>query len=365
MTAGLTVYNNDNKIQIDGAYKNLNLSKKIAITQVGDMSGTFEDGEILAAVGGTTSQNIDAYCVNTTTGWRCTVKSYTAGMYVYVFTTKVTASTHGAGLQVFDDQGVIVFDSNTKHPLVIGFGNGEIAPPSRASKPALAVCQNRRTTYNQNYVEQNYESRYESRQVQHASVWGWVDEEYDTFEYVDAVYEWVAGHYESQYVAGHYENQYVPGSYQYNWQTGQYEYTSGGYQQVWVPGGYTQVWVEGEYRLVTPAHTEFVTKTRRVYKEIQPAYTETIWEFNIYLCEYETIYYKFYEENFRLSGGSIVTATVSEGDYARSERNLVRTTKMPSSGSVGMDTEYWGSRYKYTSTVVDTRSWILFDVNGL
>ena len=365
MTAGLTVYNSTNKIQIDGAYRNLNLSKKIAVTQAGDMSGTFEDGEILAAVGGTTSQNIDAYCVNTTTGWRCTVKSYTAGMYVYVFTIKVTASTHGAGLHVFDDQGVIVFDSNTKHPLVIGFGAGDITPPARASRPAVAVCQHRRTSYNQNFVETGFDTRYESRQVQHDAVWGWVDEQYDTFEYVDAVYRTVAGHYESQYVAGHYENQYVPGTYQYNPITGQYEWTSGGYQNVWVPGGYQQVWVEAHQELVTPAHTEFVTKTRRVYKEIQAAYTETVWEFNNYYVEYETIYYKYYDENFRLSSGNIVTATVSEGVSGHSERRLVRSTKMPSPGQVGGETEYWGSRYKYTSIVVDTRSWILLDVSDL
>ena len=57
MAAGLTVYNNDNKIQIDGAFKNLQLSRKIVLNGTGDTSGTFADGEVLAAVGGTTSQN--------------------------------------------------------------------------------------------------------------------------------------------------------------------------------------------------------------------------------------------------------------------------------------------------------------------
>lgn len=365
MAAGLTVYNNDNKIQIDGAFKNLQLSRKIVLNGTGDTSGTFADGEVLAAVGGTTSQNIDAYCTNTPTGWKCSVKTFVSGMAVYVFTTKATASNHGVGLEVYDDNGVIVYNSNEKHPVVMGFGNFDSTAVGRATKPAIAACQHRRNTYNQNYIERGFDTRYESRQVQHDAVWGWVDEQYDTIEYVDAVYRTVAGHYENQWVAGHYESQYVPGTYQYNPLTGQYEWTSGGYQNVWVPGGYQQVWVEAHQELVTPAHTEFVTKTRRVYKEIQAAYTETIWEFNNYYVEYETIYYKYYDENFRLSSGNIVTATVSEGVSGHSQRRLVQSTKMPSTGQVGGETEYWGSRYKYTSIVVDTRSWILFDVNGL
>lgn len=367
MAAGLTVYNNDNKIQIDGAFKNLQLSRKIVLSGTGDTSGTFADGEVLAAVGGTTSQNIDAYCTNTPTGWKCSVKTFVSGMAVYVFTTKATASNHGVGLEVYDDNGVIVYNSNEKHPVVMGFGNFDSTAVGRATKPAIAVCQHRRNTYNQNYVETGFEQQNETRSVWHDAVYGYVDEEYQTFEPVDAVYEWVAGHYENQWVAGHYENQYVPGTYQYNPLTGQYEWTSGGYQNVWVPGGYQQVWVEGQYRLVTPAHTEFVTKTRRVYKLITPGGYEYITELVTYYCEYETLYYKFNDTNFRLSSGNIVSATVAEGTSGHATKKLVSKTTVPSSGGVqtGQNEAYWGSSYKYTQIVVDTRSWILFDVNGL
>ena len=362
MAAGLTVYNNDNKIQIDGAFKNLQLSRKITLSGTGDTSGTFADGEILAAVGGTTSQNIDAYCVNTPTGWRCSVKTFRSGMAVYVFTVKASASEHGVGLEVYDDNGVIVYNSNEKHPIVVGFGNNDSTAAGSATKPAIAVCQHRRTKYNQKYSEITYEQEHETTRIYHDAVYGYVEEEYETMEFVDAVYEWVAGHYEYQYVAGHYETQYVPGSYQYNWQTGQYEYISGSYQQVWVPGGNQSVWVEGDYVLVTPAHTEFVTKTRTVYKEITPGYWETTSEWVWYLCEYETIYYKYIDTNFRLSSGNITSATAEEGTINTGQRNLVR--KNTTHGN-GQNEAYWGSAYKYTSIVVDTRSWILFDVNGL
>ena len=60
MAAGITVYNDNNKIQIDGAYKNLYLSRKITLSGTGTTSGKFADGELLAAVGGTTNQTIDA-----------------------------------------------------------------------------------------------------------------------------------------------------------------------------------------------------------------------------------------------------------------------------------------------------------------
>ena len=364
MAAGLIVYNNDYKIQIDSAFVNLHLSRKITLSGTGVTSGTFAQGEFLAAVGGVASQNVDAICVNSPSGWTCTVRSFTAGMCVYVFSTKPTASAHGVGLQVFDDNGNIVYDSNDKHPVVAGFGNADGAPFKTATKPAMAVCQNRRTVYNQVQYEHIFESEYESRQVYHDAVYGWVDEEYETFEYVDAVYEWVAGHYETQYVAGHYETQYVAPTYQYNWQTGQYELTGGGYQQVWVPGGYEQVWVPAEYVLVTPAHTEFVTKTRSVYKEITPGYWETIWEWVYYWSTYETEYYFYNETNFLLQNGSVVSNTISEGTTGHSERRLY-SKESAIYGQQAQNEVYWGSYYYPTSVVVDTRSWLLLDVNGL
>ena len=172
MTAGLIIYNDNNKIQIDGNYKNLYLSRKIALTAKGVKSGKFADGECLAAVGGTTSQTIDAYCVNTPTGWTCTVNTFTSGMSVYVFSTKVQESTHGAGLQVFDANGAIVYDSNNKHPRVLGFGQQE-ANPTRATKPAVAVADDIKIMYTGTGEYDGFEDRLETEIINHPAEYGY------------------------------------------------------------------------------------------------------------------------------------------------------------------------------------------------
>ena len=170
MAAGITVYNDNNKIQVDGAYKNLYLSRKITLSGTGTTSGKFADSELLAAVGGTTNQTIDAYCVNTPTGWSCTVNTFKSGMAVYIFSTKLTAAAHGVGLQVFDENGAVVYDSNTKHPNVIGFGQSE-SPANSAARPAVAVCAHSRTETTDVYTYTRYEAV--TRQVYEAPEWGY------------------------------------------------------------------------------------------------------------------------------------------------------------------------------------------------
>ena len=172
MTAGLTIYNDNNKIQIDGNYKNLYLSRKIAITKTGVISGEFSAGECLAAVGGTTAQTIDAYCVNTPTGYNCTVNKVTSGMSIYIFSTTVQQSTHGVGLQVFNDNGAIVYDSNNKHPLVLGFGQQE-ANPTRAKKPAVAVADDIKIIYHGRGEHDGFEDRMETELINHPAEYGY------------------------------------------------------------------------------------------------------------------------------------------------------------------------------------------------
>lgn len=172
MTAGLTIYNDNNKIQIDGNYKNLYLSRKIAITKTGVISGEFSTGECLAAVGGTTAQTIDAYCVNTPTGYNCTVNKVTSGMSIYIFSTTVQQSTHGVGLQVFNDNGAIVYDSNNKHPLVMSFGQQEADPP-RATKPAVAVADDIKIMYTGTGEYDGFEDRLETEIINHPAEYGY------------------------------------------------------------------------------------------------------------------------------------------------------------------------------------------------
>lgn len=358
MAAGLTVYNNDNILQIDGSFKNLHLSRKIAISGTGDTSGTFADGEVLAAVGGTTSQTINAYCINRPGGWTCKVNSFTSGMAVYVFTTKPTQSTTGVGLQVFDESGNIVYDSNDKHPLVKGFG-ARNAVPAQATKPALAVCVSRKHEYTEIKTDRTYNGYYESWQE-------WVQARYDYVNvtktrsyYVYPVYEYTTGYYEYVTTPGHYENQWVSGGY--NWQTGQYDY--GHYEYVWVPGTTEAIWHNPERVLVSDGYWATETYTEREWKMVEAAHYETAHGWRYYWETYETLVYTWSEENFILSSGNITTATVTSGQSRVAGPDLKEKV---SADMVSNDySEYHASRFVEKGIIVDTRSWLLLDVNGL
>ncbi len=289
MAAGLTIYNNDNKIQIDGNYKNLYLSRKIALTGTGTKSGKFNDGEYLAAVGGTTSQTIDAYCVNTPTGWTCTVNTFRAGMCVYIFSTKVAKSTHGVGLQVFDANEEIVYDSNNKHPRVVGFGQKD-ADPSRAVKPALAVASNKKITYTGTGEHDGYEDRLESETIHHPA------------EY------------------GYYYEQELRGVWDEN-------------------GHYSIEWVEvRKYGIVRDSWTEIVSQWVRYYY-IEP-YSWKEWNVS----------------NFSLKSGKVQKTVISTGKTEVTTGQREWSTTWRAHVDIQIVTE---------GVVVDTRSWLLLDVDGL
>ena len=317
MAAGLIIYNNDNKIQIDGNYKNFYLSRKIALTGKGVKGGKFADGECLAAVGGTTSQTIDAYCVNTPTGWTCTVNTFTSGMCVYIFSSKVQQSTHGAGLQVFDKNGAIVYDSSNKHPCVYGFGQQE-ANPARATKPAVAVADDIKIIFSGIGISYGSEQRLETETINHPAEYGYYTERELRSVWHDPVYGYTGGGYE--FINGSY--QYVPPVY---------GMISSGY--------YSQEWVEVQkYGIVKAAWTELVSKWVTYYWE-QP-YSWTEWTVS----------------NFSLRNGNIKRTTVSTG---RSETTF--GTKTYSTTWIA----HVDQRLTTKGIVVDTRSWLLLEVDGL
>lgn len=118
--AGLSVYTADKHLILDENYQNLRLSRKIKLTGAGTTNGTFEDGEILAAIGGLdASVSIDAYCENGSTGYTAIVKTYVEGLYIYIFSNKYEKKNSGVGLQVFNANGEVVYDSNDKSPVII------------------------------------------------------------------------------------------------------------------------------------------------------------------------------------------------------------------------------------------------------
>lgn len=297
MGAGLTVYNNDNKLQIDGAFRNLQLSRKIALSGTGITSGTFQNGEVLAAVGGTTSQNIDAYCVNTPTGWTCDVKTFTSGMCVYVFSMNTSPSQHGVGLEVYDKDGNCVFNSNDKHPIVVGFGNNESNVVGTATKPALAVSENLLMEWH------GHGYQYSSQRVMETK----------------SVYHWPEYGY------------YTETEYQFQWVT-----------DMWGNQRYEMVPVQVQrYGVIRDGYTELVTEWVQYYYETP--YNWNQWEYS----------------NYRLRGGDVVVGSVSTGQ-----------SELVFGAMTVVGTEWRATMANYSKLVtgsvkVDTRSWLLLDVNGL
>lgn len=104
---------------IDQNYMNLYLSRKIPITGAGETTGTFEEGEILAAVGGVDGEDIDAFCENNGSGYTCYVNGYQAGLQIYVFSMKQPERKKGCGLQVFNSTGQLVYDSGNEYAKVL------------------------------------------------------------------------------------------------------------------------------------------------------------------------------------------------------------------------------------------------------
>ena len=165
------VYNNQNKIVLNDTYKNLYLSRKIQITGTGTYSGSFSSGEIIAAVGGTTSSSIDAYCQNTGSGYICVVNTFVSGMYIYIFTTNRPNRNSGIGLQLFNASGNVIFDSLDPHPKVTAFGNST-GVVNVGRKPAIAVAPN--ITYITNTLSASYDSEQYAIQEYVPDEYGWV-----------------------------------------------------------------------------------------------------------------------------------------------------------------------------------------------
>ena len=328
----MTVYNGNNKIQIDGTYKNLYLSRKIALTGAGTTSGTFSGGEVIAAVGGNGAQTIDAYCVNTPTGWICTVKSFSSGMCVYVFSTVAQQSAHGAGLQVFNGSGEIVYDSNNKHPLVVGFGQSDSNSVAAAIRPAIAVCNNQRIDYTdkKEWIEYTLEPKNET--IFHPAEYGYITKR-------------------------SYEAVYHPAEYGGYWTTGYYDYQ-------WVNGQYQAVWVGPQYvyGIIKEAYTSYEWVERQEWGVTKEAWTEFV-TYNYWYCNiYEAIYVKWRESNFKLSAGKIVTSEVNSGQTGNPTVSLIEKYSVSNAGEPW---ERYSSGFQYRSVVVDTRSWLLFDVKDL
>lgn len=193
--AGLSVYTADKHLILDENYQNLRLSRKIKLTGAGTTNGTFEDGEILAAIGGLdASVSIDAYCENGSTGYTAIVKTYVEGLYIYIFSNKYEKKNSGVGLQVFNANGEVVYDSNDKSPAIIASLHNKDSDLPKDKRIAVMCGSPRKEieTFVSDHQETTTEQKTETVWVPEKSHMETVDN--PTFENVTVK----EGHYETQ-----------------------------------------------------------------------------------------------------------------------------------------------------------------------
>lgn len=112
------VNNDNNHLQIDDTYMNLYMTRKIKLDNT---SGTiqFQNGEIMGAIGNGTN-SINGYCSNSSDHCDYYIDN-AQNAYIYIFATSPQSSST-SGMQIFNEVGKLVFDSNQKQAKVIAVG---------------------------------------------------------------------------------------------------------------------------------------------------------------------------------------------------------------------------------------------------
>ncbi len=155
--AGIEVRNDSNKLVVDSLYKNLMLSRKVLISQLPDFNAggmpvkrlNLNNGEIVVAVSypkdssiGIIQYNYSGYCdfygVNAE-GSYTKLSSVGSNYIAYVFGVNQRAKGN-VGLQIFNNNGDLIFDSNSKYMRVSYYGRGieDVPYPDSSKKYAIA-----------------------------------------------------------------------------------------------------------------------------------------------------------------------------------------------------------------------------------
>lgn len=117
--AGIQVYNSNNTLLLNESYINLVLSRKIQISSVGELDIVFTGEECIGAIGGDNG-TIDAYCENSETKCHIIVNSLpSGGLIAYIFSKDSTPTKNGVGLQIYNKNNKLVYDSSRYYGKVI------------------------------------------------------------------------------------------------------------------------------------------------------------------------------------------------------------------------------------------------------
>lgn len=106
-------------IQINDSYKNLYLSRKVAISP-GRGSGDLQANEFMVAMGNGTS-TISGCVINKPGGYEYYLDKSASQAYLYFFSNHPKIQGD-CGLQIFNGKGEMIFDSNAKQAIVLACG---------------------------------------------------------------------------------------------------------------------------------------------------------------------------------------------------------------------------------------------------
>lgn len=145
--AGLLIKNDNNDLLLNETYNNLYLFRKLKLTDLPYQtvgSGTnpslsfatdIRENEILAPIARADGSSLDAFSIRANKWviyaprtWQSSTSELLADLddvYVYIFgiNTSTETSASGYGLQVFDENGVCVYNSNNKPMRVLHYAN--------------------------------------------------------------------------------------------------------------------------------------------------------------------------------------------------------------------------------------------------
>lgn len=155
--AGIKVYNSNNTLLLNESYINLVLSRKIQISSVGELDIVFTGEECIGAIGGDNG-TIDAYCENSETKCHIIVNSLpSGGLIAYIFSKDTTPTKNGVGLQIFNENNKLIYDSSRYYGKVIKTLADSNRDVSSTKKVAIA-CGLPSLTYHTNasQFERNY-----------------------------------------------------------------------------------------------------------------------------------------------------------------------------------------------------------------
>lgn len=327
-------------LQINDVYLNLYLSRKIPIWP-GENTINFNSGEFIAAIGNGT-RSIDGTIVNSGSSCFYKLNSSQTQAYVYIFCGSPVESSK-SGLQIFNKDGKLIFDSNTKQARVLA--SGGIGATAGDAKSLAIACGGFTYTKDGIYSSTVWQDKVSRIEYRYELVNKWVDEEYKELEPVrktrEVPYEYC---WTMPEMVGHWERDPFTGL------------------QNWVTEVKNVQHCETRYKTEYYTDYEWVTHTRNVLKSVWENVPHTV--FDIY--DNQQIRYYTVEKAFNIClingvASNFLYKTNTSGEKVESYRWYDgKEDFLPFPF-----TNFYNQQMESSTGTIDAYSCVILDVTGL